>query len=82
MIHVGDTSPDRVERFERANERTGRKYLDLDASPGRVADRLCEANCAGVKARHVLGPIGHHLQLSDSLRDGGRREAHGRAGGN
>ena len=75
MVHVSDAGPDRVEGLERAHKRAGRKYLDLDAAAGRGADRLGEANCAGVKARRALGPVGHHLQLPDSLRNRGRREA-------
>ena len=81
VIHVGDAGPDRVEGLERAHQRAGRKNLDLDAAAGRGADRLRETDRAAVKARRTLGPVGHHLQLSDSLRDRGRREARGRAGG-
>ena len=60
MIHIGNTGADRVEAFERTNERTGRKNLNLDASPGRSADGPRETNRAGVKAC-IFGPIGHHL---------------------
>jgi hypothetical protein len=81
MIHVGHAGTYRVEGFERAHERAGRKHLDLDAPAGRDADRLREPNRVGVKARRPLGPIRHHLQLSDSLRDRGRRETQGDTGG-
>jgi hypothetical protein len=77
MIHVGDAGPYRVEGFERAHQCAGRKNLDLDAAAGRIADRLREANRAGLKARRTFRPIGHHLQLSDSLCDRGRWEAQG-----
>ena len=50
VIHVGDTGPYRVEGFERAHKRAGRKHLDLDAPAGRGADRLRETNSAGLKA--------------------------------
>jgi hypothetical protein len=81
MIHVSDAGTYRVEGFERANERTGRKHLDLDAAIGRNADRLRKTNCAGVKTRRTFGPVGHHLQLSDSLGDHWGGEARSRAGG-
>jgi hypothetical protein len=81
VIHVGDTGFYRVEGLERAHERPGWKNLDFDAATGRGADRLRQTNRARVKARRSFGPVGHHLQLSDTLRNRGRREAQGRAGG-
>jgi hypothetical protein len=74
VIHVGETGADRVEAFERTNERTGRKNFDFDASAGRSADGLRETNRAGVMAC-IFGPVGHHLELAEALRDCGRWEA-------
>jgi hypothetical protein len=61
MIDVGNTGPYRVKGLERAHQRAGRKYLDLDATAGRGADRLRETNSAGMKTRCPFGPVGHHL---------------------
>jgi hypothetical protein len=80
VIHVGDAGRDRIERFERAHKRSSGKNLDLDAAVGGNADHLRETQRTGVKARCVLGPLGHHFQSSDSLSNRGRREAHTRAG--
>ena len=81
MIHVGGTSTDRVERFERADERAGRIYFDFDAATGRLTYRLRETNRTALQARRPLWPVGHHLELTDSLRDRRRGEGHGRTGG-
>jgi hypothetical protein len=70
MIHVGDAGTHRVEGFERSDKSTGRKNLDFDAP-----------NRAGLLARRTFGPVGHHLQLSDPLRDRGRWKSECRAGG-
>jgi hypothetical protein len=81
VIHVGDAGPDRVEGFERADKCAGRKNLDLDTSARGIADRLRETDRHGMNTWRCVGPVGHHLQLSDSLRDGGRGKGQGRAGG-
>jgi hypothetical protein len=81
VIHVGDTGAYRVEGFEWAHERAGRKNLDLDAAASGDADHLRQPNRASVKARRTVGPVGYHLQLSDALCDRRRREIQGRAGG-
>src|SRR5262249_10809572 len=80
MIHVGDTGAYRFEVFERADKPSGQKNLYFDAPSGRGLDRLCETNCAWVKAG-TFGPVGHHLELSYSLRNRGRRENSGGTGG-
>jgi len=81
VIHISDAGPDRVEGLERANERAGREYLDVDAAIARGADPLRQTSRAGLKPRRACGPVGHHLQLADALGDRGRREAQGCAGG-
>ena len=80
MVHVSDAGPNRVEGLERAHQRAGRKNLDLDVI-GRGGNRLGETDGAGLQARHIFRPVGYHLQLSKSLRDGGRWESQSRAGG-
>jgi hypothetical protein len=81
MIHVSDAGAHRIKGFERAHERPGQKNLYLDTPCGRSLDRLCETNCAWVKAGQTFGPVGHHLQLPCSLRNCGGREAQDRSGG-
>jgi hypothetical protein len=81
MIHIGSTNADRVKGFKRADKRAGRIYFDLDAAAGRHIYRLRETNCASLQARHPLGPVGHHLQLPESLCDRRRGEAQRRTGG-
>jgi len=81
MVHVGDAGTDRIEGFEWAYERSGEKNLYLDAPAGRSLDRLRETHCAGIKAGQAFGPVGHHFQLSSSLRDRGRGKAQDRAAG-
>jgi hypothetical protein len=80
MVHVSDTGPYRVKGLERAHQRAGRKNLDFDAFSRRGTDRLRKANRTGVKTWRTVGPVGHHLQLPNSLRNRGCREAQGRAG--
>jgi hypothetical protein len=75
MEHVGHAGAYGIEGFERTHQRADRKDLDFDTAGGRNADRLREADCAGVKAGRTFGPVGHHLQLSNSLRDRGRGKA-------
>jgi hypothetical protein len=74
-------TPDCIEGLEWANERARKKDLYLDASSSRGIDCLREAQGAWIKARKTFGPVGHHLQLSYSLRNRGCREAQGRTGG-
>jgi hypothetical protein len=75
MEHIGDARADGIEGFERTHQRAGRKDFDLDAAGGRNADHLRQTHRVGVEARRVCGPVGHHLQLPNSLRDSGRRKA-------
>jgi hypothetical protein len=42
-----------------------RKHLDLDAAAGRGDHQLRETNRHGVNTRRHVGPVGHHLELSD-----------------
>jgi hypothetical protein len=63
----------RIKGFERANKRTGQEYLYFDAPSGRDLNCLRETKRAWVKAR-AIRPVGHHLQLSYSLRNRWRRE--------
>ena len=81
MIHISDAGADRFEGLKWANERAGRKHLDVDASSGRGANPLRQTSRAGLKTRRPCGPIGHQLQLSDFLCDRGCRETQGRTGG-
>ena len=81
MVHVGDAGAYRIEGLEWAHQRAGWKDIDLDAVAGRGGNRLGETDGAGVQARHIFRPVGYHLQLSKSLRDGGRWESQSRAGG-
>jgi hypothetical protein len=70
-VHVGDASGYCVKCFECAHERTGRKNLDFNASSCRGTNRLRKANRTGVKTWRTVGPVGHHLQLPNSLRNRG-----------
>src|SRR5262245_23942514 len=79
MKHVGDAGADRIKSLKRADERPRQKNLYLDATPGRDLDCLREAKSTWVKAG-AGRPVGHHLQLSYSLRNRGRREAQGCTG--
>src|SRR5262245_2318124 len=74
VIHISDTGPDRVEGFERANERAHREHLNANATIARGGDPLRQTLRAGLKPRRPRGPLGHHLQLSESLSDGRRGE--------
>jgi hypothetical protein len=75
MEHVGDAGAYCIEGFEWTHQRAGRKDLDFDAAGCRNTDRLRQTHGVGVEARRVCGPVGHHLQLPNSLRDRGRRKA-------
>src|SRR6516164_4889886 len=77
VIHISDTGPDGVERFERANERPGREHPDVNTAVACGADPLRQTFRTGLKTRRPCGPCGHHLQLSQSLSDRRRRKAKG-----
>src|SRR5262249_34044180 len=64
VIHISDTGCDRVERFERANERPSREHPDVNAAVACGADPLRQTFRTGLKARRPCGPGSHHLQLS------------------
>jgi hypothetical protein len=74
VVHVGDARPDGIKRLERAYQSAGGKDFDVDPSPRRIADRPRETNRAGLIAWRSFQSVGHHLELPDSLRDGGSRE--------
>jgi hypothetical protein len=61
VIHVSDTSSDRIEGFERVHETARRKNFDLDPPTGGSFDRLRETNRHGMNTRRHVGPVGHHL---------------------
>jgi hypothetical protein len=44
VIHFSDAGAHRIERLEWADQGTGRKNLDPDASPARGIDRLRQPN--------------------------------------
>src|SRR5262249_32567438 len=80
-IHVRNALRYRIESFERAHKCVGREHLNLDTTLGHFLNRLRQPTRGGKQARHGVRPVGHHLQLSDSLCDCGRWETEGRAGG-
>ena len=59
MIHISDAGADRVEGLKWANERAGRKNLDVDASCGRGANPLRQTSCACLKTRAPGNPGSH-----------------------
>jgi hypothetical protein len=61
MVHVSNASAHRIKRFEWTNERACGKNLNLDAPAGSTVDRLRESDRAGLQARHIFRPVGHHL---------------------
>src|SRR6516164_1877377 len=71
MIHISNAGPHRIEGLEWAHERAAWEHLDVDASPGRGPDSLCQASRTRVKPWRPCGPIGHHLQLSQPLSNRG-----------
>jgi len=81
MINIGYAGTYCIKSFKRLHKRAGRKNIDLDAISSDCAHRSRETNRAGVKARRAVRPVCHHLQLSESLGDHGRREAQGSTGG-
>jgi predicted DNA-binding ribbon-helix-helix protein len=50
----------------------------IDAFAGGIADRLREPDGHGMNAWRCVRPVGHHLQLSDGLPDGGHSRSSGR----
>src|SRR5262249_1731085 len=74
MVHVGEASAHRLERFERAYECAGRKDLDLDAPAARLLHGARDANRAGLQTGNVRGPVGPQFELANSLSDCRRRE--------
>ena len=72
MEHVGDAGADRVEGLERAHERAGREHFDPDATAAGSPIVCARRTALAWRPGSPCGPVGHHLELAQPLRE--RRE--------